>query len=985
MGAVVSEWKTSAPIITEGKVVLTAPDGKALTCLSLGNGAKLWSIDRTDDKMYLAGVHNGNALVVTRSHIEAYSLENGKVAWQAETGVPSGRGVASKGIYYLPVKQIASLDKERGPGIVAVNMETGQVAATTRARKNGKSEWTEYPGNLTFFDGYVIAQSAAEIAVYPQLEVQEREMTDLLAKNPNDPVGLFKRGELRLDKGERLAAVADLRESLANKPPEAEVSRVKERLFEAMTELLQREFDKGEKYLDEYQALCKADTVPETRRREANRLSLVAKGRESQRRLGEALKHYLEFGALANDDELMSVVDEPLVRARPDVWARARINAMIRDAKPEERDSLEKVIVEQIEEARKGDDLVKLRRLLGMFGSSSAGKEARLELAERMAEGGKSSLIETERELLQLRNDDDPTFAAKATDGLARLMMRHDKLENAFKLYQDLKRDYPNIKVRDGKTGAELLDDLFADKRFYQFQDTQSAPPPAPKAAAPAETEKRTRITWRNDVAQNGNFGQGPQNQLYNLEPENDALPSVRAMRVAINYQTNYFKLIDRQNGKELMSEYLKNSPYLNNYISQLYQLNNQAMFNAAKVSDPSYRFGYHALGHLLISSMGQTVIAIDPLSKKIVWEKSLLGSQGAGQQVNVQVDYTDGTFWVMTATGQRLNLGQLGPVTPSAVTILTRDGLTAYDPLTGKTLWTRTDVPLRAKVFGDEKHVFVVEIGDAGQPTSSRAYRAQDGVTVNVPGFDKLFASRIRVMGRSLLVAENDGAGMTLRLYDIVAGKDVWSKKFPSGSVVLRSDDADLSGVLDPDGNATIVNLHTQKSIGVLLRPEHVKKVQVAYLLADGQNYYVTTYSPDANLARWGPPQTNVYSHLGMRTVPVSGGIYAYSKTSGKLKWIQETENQHLVLDGWKDSPVLFLTSRYYSQAGRFNGQQSVAVALFDKNSGKSVYEKKDLGQQVQQFFGFHELKNGKLEYTAPNFRIAIWQEAEKAGGKDK
>jgi outer membrane protein assembly factor BamB len=986
-GTIVSEWKTSAPIVTEGKVIFTAPDGKALACLSLRNGAKLWSVDRTDDKMFLGGVHNGRALVVTRSHVEAYSLENGSVVWQAETGVPSGRGVASNGIYYLPVKQIPSLDKERSPGIVAVNMETGQVVATTRARKNGKNEWTEYPGNLTFFDGYVIAQSAAEIAVYPQLELQEREVATLLAKNPDDPVGLYKRGELHLDKGERLAAVEDLRSALANKPPKEEEAHVRERLFESMTELLQREFDKGETYIAQYEELCKAETVPETRRRKANFLSLMAKGRESQRKLGEALKYYLEFGALASDDELMPVVDEPLVRARPDVWARARITSMIRDAKPAERESLEKVIVEQINEARKGDDLNKLRRLVGMFGSSSAGKEARLELADRMAEGGKASLLDSERELLMLRNDEDPYYAARATDGLARLMMRHDLLENAFKLYQDLKRDYPNVKVRDGKTGAELLEDLFADKRFYQFQDAQQQSAPAPKPAPPAEGEKRTRMTWRYDVAQNGNFAQGPQNQLYTLEPENEPLPSIRAMRVAINYNTNYLKLVDRQSGKELMSEHLKNSPYINNYIQQLYQLNNQVMFNGSRIAEGSYHFGYHSAGHLLVMSVGQTVIAVDPLSKKILWEKSLLGAQGAGQQVNIQVDYNDGTFWVMTQTGQRINLGQLGPVTPSSVTILTRDGLTAYEPLTGKTLWTRTDVPLRAKVFGDDKHIFVVEIGDQGQPTSSRAFRAQDGVTVNVPGFDKLFAQRVRVMGRSLLVADSTGGpGMTLKLYDIVTGKDVWSKTFPAGSVVLRSEDPDLSGAVDPDGNATIVNLRTQKSMGVLLRPEHVKKIQMAYLMQDGQNFYVTTYAPDGNVAGWGHPQPNVNIYSGMRSVPVSGGIYAYGKTSGKLKWIQECENQHLILDNWKESPVLFLTSRYYSNAGRFNGMQSVGVALFDKASGKTIYEKKDLGQQVQQFFGFHEAKNGKLEFTANNYKITIWQEAENAAAaKDK
>ena len=90
--------------------------------------------------------------------------------------------------------------------------------------------------------------------------------------------------------------------------------------------------------------MCKIDTgrprpateltaaEAEERRRRANFLCLVGKGREAQGRLVEAFEHYLELGEEAQKDELIQVVDEPSVKAAPDVWSQGRIAAMVANA-----------------------------------------------------------------------------------------------------------------------------------------------------------------------------------------------------------------------------------------------------------------------------------------------------------------------------------------------------------------------------------------------------------------------------------------------------------------------------------------------------------------------------------------------------------------------------------------------------------------------------------------------------------------------------
>ncbi|HEX5271826.1 MAG TPA: PQQ-binding-like beta-propeller repeat protein, partial [Gemmataceae bacterium] len=207
---IVTDWKASPPIISDGKVVFTAPDGPELRCLNLRNGAQVWGLKRTDNDVYLGGVYAGRVIIVGKKDVRALALDDARELWRVPTGMPSGRGVASGNVYYVPLKDATFSDKERGPGIYAIDIERGKLVAQTRSKKAAGAAAAEVPGNLTFFDGQVISQSATEVVVYPQLKVKLELMNDRLAKNPNDPEGLYTRGELRLDKGERAGAVDDL-------------------------------------------------------------------------------------------------------------------------------------------------------------------------------------------------------------------------------------------------------------------------------------------------------------------------------------------------------------------------------------------------------------------------------------------------------------------------------------------------------------------------------------------------------------------------------------------------------------------------------------------------------------------------------------------------------------------------------------------------------------------------------------------------------
>jgi hypothetical protein len=368
-------WKISAPIIQDGKVVIAAPDGASLHCLNLRDGSLVWKVPRAEKDLYLAGIIAGKVLLVGKENVRALALADGKQLWQLATGMPSGRGVASEGIYYLPLRAAAATKE---PEVCLIDVEKGIIAAHTRSRRK------EVPGNLLFYEGDVLSQTIGEICAYPQLRVKLEEIDRLLKANPKDPQGLFERGELRRDRGDLAGTVEDLRAALENRPPQELLPRIRGLLYETLTEWLQRDFSAAEKHLELYRELLKpaAPGPKEERQRQANYFFLLGAGRERQGKLADALDAYLAFAVPAADGELLSSTDEPAVKARPDVWARGRIAALLASATPEQRRLLEERIAARGKEVRKGDDLDALRRFIALYGAASpAGRDTILALA----------------------------------------------------------------------------------------------------------------------------------------------------------------------------------------------------------------------------------------------------------------------------------------------------------------------------------------------------------------------------------------------------------------------------------------------------------------------------------------------------------------------------------------------------------------------------------------------------------------------------
>jgi outer membrane protein assembly factor BamB/tetratricopeptide (TPR) repeat protein len=957
-------WYTSAPAISNGRVVFTAHDTNSVHCISLRDGDELWTAPRAAGDLYMAGVFNGKVLIVGKDTIRALDLHDGKKVWEERIGTPSGQGVASNNHYYLPLRSGVS---SREPEICAIDISTGKAIHT-------KSRRHDVPGNLLFYEGDIFSQGIYTVSAYPQLQFKLAEMNARLEKNPKDPVGLIDRGELRLDKGELIPAITDLRTALDCQPPTELRAKARLKLYEALTETFQKDFDKAEEYLSLYQDLCLKEVSPEEKvKRQSNYLCLLGKGREHQGKLVDAFDAYMEFGQLNGGKELVPSIDEPGTMAAPDVWARGRILAMISKASPEQKKPLEDRIAKQWESVKDTGDLEKIRGFVKVFGSiSKAGEQARLQLCEHlMTKGAAEDLRDAELQLdLLSLTANDRALAAQATEALARLMIRRGELRDAVPFYQKLGSEFAEVKLKDGRTGAEIYNELITDKRLLPF-------------LAPGQEVWNFRLK--------GELVSGPntvnaQNAFFTFIPDGELLPIYQRYQFVMDTNapargTNnnwQLRMVDKITGEVVMKE----SELQPNY----YLLNNNNMGASAM-----HHFA-QARGHLLVLTLQHMVYAFDLVARKKLWEYNLFGDNAfLNQNVQQTIQQADGSMQLVYADGLKLRIGQNAVVESSYVCMPERDGLVAVDPILGKKkkLWSK-EMATGGFLFGDATHVFIVELRDDGRPGATKAVRAADGVVVPVPDFSKQFdpAHRIRIIGRNLLVFDDEDGKKVLRLYDVLTGKDVWKQEFAANSIALRSEDPSLAGALEPNGDVTVINLNTRKVLMkfinkdsdplLQLRPEQLTNLQEVHLLNDREHFYL--------LLNKAPEQgVNVIPYVmnGLRSTRLHGTLAAFEREKASLDWFNPVENQWVLLDQFQDLPIIICTSHFTRYNNNGLEKQEARIEAFDKKTGSlAIHPDRQKVTPNGQFYSMSaDPRTGVIELLRYDLKVRFAPENSTAG----
>jgi outer membrane protein assembly factor BamB len=943
-------WRTSAPAVVNGRIVFTAHDSTSVQCLRLTDGELLWEVPRAESDLFMAGVYNGKVLVVGKEKIRALDLmNNGKVVWETAVGLASGQGSATKDHYYLPLKR--GIDSKE-PLVCAIDINTGRIVSQTKARKG------DAPGNLVFFEGDVFSQSAMTVSAFPQLDIKRAEMDKLLAKNPNDPVGLTERGELLLDQGRLEAAIADLKKALENRPPETVRHKARTKLYDALTTLVQDQFAKAEEHLDLYKDLCETDLTGADRTKRLSKFFvLVGTGRESQGKLVAAFEAYTAFGSLNGNEELVSVPDQPGTLVRPDVFARGRIAAMLAKASPEQRKPLENLIADRWAEVKKSNDLDKLRGFVKMFGTlSSTGREARLLLAERLIAGNEAEQLDAQVQLYELSAlREDPATAARAVDALARLMIRKGQLEDAVAFYRRLGEEFANVKVRDGKTGAELFNELFTDKRFLPYLE-----PDRPGMVG--------KFRFNEQLGPHAIDG-----SRFTFLPEGDLLPFFRRHDLIFETTGTFwtFRLISKDGRSRMAVSGIPANPYL-------------VQPPQPGASPVAIRFA-QARGHLLVMTLNHFVYAVDLADRKVLWKYDLQGKVFAGNQSSSSIPDGEGGMTLHYSDNERHRVVMAGVMESNSVCLMTRDGLVAIDLTTGKEIWRRASgvVAANSKVFASADHFFVQEFSLNGTAGATYAFRTVDGMKIEIPDFGPLLQPQRRlgiVNGRILAFDDDADGSKILRLYDPLTGEDTWRQPFPAGTKAAFNDEERHIGLVEPSGIVHILDAKSRRTLLKVTDPNnriesaHLDNVKETALLVDRDNYYLVLNRPIDGGTSLAPA-----FGYGVRSIRLNGTCYTFDRSTGDVWHTGQVNNQMIVLDRFRELPLLVCAVNRGS-TNRVGTTPGVAIEVFDKRSGKSLLPAKMYSANgIFQPIHF-DRESGLVELTRHDIKIQFAPEGSDA-----
>jgi outer membrane protein assembly factor BamB len=899
-----ARWLDDVPLIANGRVIVTPRDSTDIHCLNLVDGRAAWKLPRGEG-MFVGGVADGVVLIVERSRINAVKLSDGLPAWPQpiSISVPSGRGLLSEGVFFLP---------QSSGELISIDVNGGRVVARTRSPSG------QGLGNLIGTGGgHIISQTIEQIESLPQNETVQAEVALALRDNPNDAWALGLRGELALHRGDELTAYRDLKLALSLKPE----PRTRDLLRSSLLEGLRVDFAKFKSSQSDIEALL--DT-PEQRSRY---YQLLGRGWEQAGEWQAAFSAYLKLVNPTLKPEGLEVV-ETARSVRRDRLVQTRTGDIYAKADAANRADMDREVRQFWETARQSDKPEDVREFLNFFGQHPLAADARRQLLDRAGKIAPRDRWDLELWLADAARSADPAIAAPATARWIALLLAAGRPADALPLIELLRTRWSDVPCVDGQTGGQLATKWLDDETVRAARSVPFVWP-----TGKVETERQEVVSVQNPIT------------AYPINVISSRGHFLRSSSLEVGIQGQELTIRD-----ELLRPVRRITlgPALQYVTPQI---------NSAVVRD-----------HLLVVVVGTTVSAVhllggsaekDVTSPRVLWQQSLFdgNSAAAGQAMtySVQQVIVNGVARQVLIDAQGQPLGSLGPVSRDAVVLQRGRKLVAVEPLTGKTLWQRDDLPPGMRLIGDDDFVLAVARG----ATEARAFRAIDGADAGTRTLPKQ-EEWLDVFGRQLLVWQKvdpkmplkidrvtpDGVryqvaqpgkpAMSLALVDAATGRDVWRHYFSDDSrqAVIAHEEV---AILNPTGQLTLVDAASgrtrwQSQLGAEPQLDRV-------IVARGPERYVVI----ANRSPIVTVQQQVHPiKYGVECPVVSGTIYGLDRDTGRKQWGGvPVERQTMDPAEPLTLPILFFSSRRFeSVPGANSFDNYYSYLALDQRTGKILDE---------------------------------------------
>jgi outer membrane protein assembly factor BamB len=355
------------------------------------------------------------------------------------------------------------------------------------------------------------------------------------------------------------------------------------------------------------------------------------------------------------------------------------------------------------------------------------------------------------------------------------------------------------------------------------------------------------------------------------------------------------------------------------------------------------------AQNHLLLVALSWKIMAFDTSASggnttpRLLWTQNLMTSGDAPPETQAAIAWPMPNIQWQQRLGRgssRLNL--LGPVTNRYLCFQKLRTLDAVDPWSGKTLWSRSDIPAGSTIFGDHEHLFVLP----PDRDDALLLRAIDGELLGTrktprPGNRQNMEEYcLTTFGRRMLLWwPEDSQQRLLTMVDPLEGRDLWpGRSFANNAHTSVAGDRAV-GVMQLDGHFVMTSLPDGRTLAdVMLEPEP-RLIDIT-LMANGGKYYLLTRS--ATNQEDSPIHIQQIPGCDPTTPIEQGHLYAFD-AQGKLLWPRPAviNRQFMLLNQPARLPVLSFASQLYEQNNDGSVQQFLSLMVIDKRNGRVAYKK--------------------------------------------
>jgi outer membrane protein assembly factor BamB len=830
----------------------------------------------------------GSLITVAKYRVNAWDAATGKPLWSAAVGLPSGRGLEIDRHYYLPCTNGAAVD---------VDLHNGRATSVVTAGSDTLGNLVAAPDGAGVA---VVAQSHEQLIVLPTLEAQRRT---LVAKVAEQPENVELRNRLALverEAGDFESAERHLEALIAGPPPKPAGAGKKKETPEAPParfrhELLETVLADLERSPGRCAALAERVQHNTDSQQWARSLRTLALARQSAGQTGGAFEMLL---GLAKSDlpPTLEVDRGPARTVAFDRQLRADLMDLLAGSSLPAFREARAQLLRTLQAALASGDIETLRRVSDRLGFAEWDPRLRQKIEEalRPDPGYQREQLTLWEEALH----QDRTRGGEALRKLAELYFSRGERNLAAGCYRRLRDDFGDVRFPDGLSALDLVRRVRKDRRLAAEID-RSLPDPWPAERPQTQVENNT--------------GAGP--NFFPLPMESTAGSVFERMDVAL----------DRE-GKTLR---FQGEPRPTSWDLTL------------PVDTPPFR-GFQTIhrgwgiGQLLIVQDGGDLYGVTPLddggeaNPRLLWHIDLLPAEEVAAS-EIALPMGRGIAGLFTDRSSMIDhLGRpaakIVAVQPGAICCLDRGRLTAYDPLTGRLLWRRTDASPVDSGSGDESLVVLLD----RRAKRVEFLRTLDGKRIAERQLAAKSSEVRWLEGRDALIQSVDPRGMRVTRMDLLANEIKWTQVFAAASHLVQLDGRRYA-VAEPDGACHLISATTGDRVTTENIPgvEHCLQV---YTTSDERRFYVAFSKPfaDSENFRANGQRDDARNPL------VNGIICAFDRQSDKLLWSRRLDDGVFELDQSRVAPALVFSYRHIDK-----GDDDVPwpyLHAIDKRTGRDL-----------------------------------------------